>query len=309
MARVIRIAKNRNYTVMSNYHLRDKSLSLKAKGLLSVMLSLPDDWDFSNKGLSSIVKEGVGSVGSGLRELEAAGYITRTQLHDEKGKITDMEYVIYEKPHNQAADGADEPEPASDSGDFFAPKRTPYEREPHIENRDVGNADKGNCTQINTKKQNTEKLNTDCNNYPPINNGGQPETENEAEDPAERQRKWIDRYNKTISEIKEQIDYESLIHFNDAELVNNIVNVMAEVMLLDVPYYTIEGKEYPTELVRINYKQITYGKLEAFLIEYGKIYRKIGNAKKYLITALYNIPLTADAALSNRVNHDMYGGA
>ena len=76
----------------------------------------------------------------------------------------------------------------------------------------------------------------------------------------------------------------------------------------DVPYYTIEGKQYPAELVRINYRQITYGKVEAFLIEYGKIYRKIGNTKAYLITALYNIPLTADAALSNRVKSDMYGG-
>ncbi len=96
-------------------------------------------------------------------------------------------------------------------------------------------------------------------------------------------------------------DFKRMLHDAETGKIDCIITK-------DLPYYTIEGKQYPAELVRINYRQITYGKLEAFLIEYGKIYRKIGNTKAYLITALYNIPLTADAALSNRVNHDMYGG-
>lgn len=153
-------------------------------------------------------------------------------------------------------------------------------------------------------KNNTKMNDTDFNKS--INQSA--ETAEIKSTPDTVEERWIDRYNKTISEIKEQIDYDSLIYTNNAEIVNNIVNVMAEVMLIDVPYYTIEGKQYPAELVRINYRQITYGKMEAFLIEYGKIYRKIGNTKAYLITALYNIPLTADAALSNRVKSDMYGG-
>ena len=118
----------------------------------------------------------------------------------------------------------------------------------------------------------------------------------------------IDRYNKTITQIKEQIDYDSLVNTNDPEIINNIVNVMADVMLIDTPYYEIEGKKTPTEWVRIRYSQITYESLDAFLIEFSEIYYKIKNPKAYLTTALYNVALTAGTALSNRVKRDMFGG-
>ena len=120
--------------------------------------------------------------------------------------------------------------------------------------------------------------------------------------------RWIDRYNKTIAEIKEQIEYDSLIADNDTEIIDNIVNVMADVMLLDEPYYTIEGKSIPAELVRIRYRQITYSNLEAFLLEFRDVYFKIHNTKAYLTTALYNVALTASTALTNRVNNDLRGG-
>ena len=101
--------------------------------------------------------------------------------------------------------------------------------------------------------------------------------------------RWIDRYNKTIAEIKEQIEYDSLIADNDTEIIDNIVNVMADVMLLDEPYYTIEGKSIPAELVRIRYRQITYSNLEAFLLEFRDVYFKIHNTKAYITTTLYNV--------------------
>lgn len=72
---VFRVEKNRNYTVMSNVHLKDKGISLKAKGLLSVILSLPEDWNYTTRGLAAICKEGVDSIGAALRELESAGYL------------------------------------------------------------------------------------------------------------------------------------------------------------------------------------------------------------------------------------------
>ena len=99
---VFRIEKARDYTVMSNHHLRDQSLSLKAKGLLSMMLSLPEEWNYTTRGLASICKEGTDSIGSALKELERTGYIVRNRLRDSKGKILDMEYVIYETPHPPA---------------------------------------------------------------------------------------------------------------------------------------------------------------------------------------------------------------
>ena len=99
---VFRIEKARDYTVMSNHHLRDQSLSLKAKGLLSMMLSLPEEWNYTTRGLASICKEGTDSIGSALKELERTGYIVRNRLRDSKGKILDVEYVIYKIPHPAA---------------------------------------------------------------------------------------------------------------------------------------------------------------------------------------------------------------
>ena len=95
---VFRIERTRDYTVMSNHHLRNANLSLKAKGLLSMMLSLPDDWNYTTRGLAKICKEGVDAIGAALRELEGAGYIVRHQRRDKSGRITDTEYVIYEQP-------------------------------------------------------------------------------------------------------------------------------------------------------------------------------------------------------------------
>lgn len=103
---VFRVKKTRDYTVMSNYHLKDKNLTLKAKGLLSMMLSLPDEWNYTTRGLAAICKEGVDSIGSTLRELESEGYITRRRLRDEKGKITDTEYTIYERPQKPDRGGS-----------------------------------------------------------------------------------------------------------------------------------------------------------------------------------------------------------
>lgn len=79
---VFRIEKTRDYTVMSNHHLKDRTLTLKSKGLLSMMLSLPDEWNYTTRGLAAICREGVDSIGAALKELEAHGYIRRTQLRD-----------------------------------------------------------------------------------------------------------------------------------------------------------------------------------------------------------------------------------
>ena len=90
---VFRIERNRDYTVMSNHHLRDTELSLKSKGLLSMMLSLPEEWNYTTRGLAAICKEGADCIGSALRELEQAGYIVRNRIRDSKGKIVDVEYI------------------------------------------------------------------------------------------------------------------------------------------------------------------------------------------------------------------------
>lgn len=96
---VCRVEKNKNYTTMSNYHLRDPNLSNKARGLLSTMLSLPDNWDYTTRGLARICKDGVDGITAQLKELEQYGYLVRHRIRDSTGRITDMEYIIYERPH------------------------------------------------------------------------------------------------------------------------------------------------------------------------------------------------------------------
>lgn len=95
---VFRVEKSKDYTVMSNYHLRDKALSLKAKGLLSQMLSLPEDWDYTMKGLSAINRESIDAIRQAVKELEQAGYIIRSRNRDKRGCLRGSDYVIYEQP-------------------------------------------------------------------------------------------------------------------------------------------------------------------------------------------------------------------
>ena len=97
---VFRVERNKGYTVMSNHHLRNKELSLKAKGLLSQMLSLPEDWDYTLKGLSLINREKIDAIREAIKELERAGYIVRSRERDEKGRLRGADYVIFEQPQN-----------------------------------------------------------------------------------------------------------------------------------------------------------------------------------------------------------------
>ena len=144
---VFRIEKTRDYTVMSNHHLRNAGLSLKSKGLLSMMLSLPEDWNYTTRGLAKICKEGTDSIGSALKELERAGYIVRNRLRDSKGKIVDVEYVIYETPHPP-----DRGQPCEDEPDTACPD---------TENPDMDNPYLENRPQLNKEKRNPEEQNTD----------------------------------------------------------------------------------------------------------------------------------------------------
>lgn len=98
MSNIVRVDRNKNYTVMGNYHLRDKNLSNKARGLLSTVLSLPPEWDYTVRGLAAICKDGVDSIASQLKELERYGYLTRSQRQETDGKFSGMEYTFRERP-------------------------------------------------------------------------------------------------------------------------------------------------------------------------------------------------------------------
>ena len=102
---VFRVEKNHSYTVMANHHLRDERLSLKSKGLLSVILSLPDDWRISIEGMTQFSADGKDAIRSAIRELTDAGYITRAQTHSEAGTFSGYEYTIHETPAASPSSG------------------------------------------------------------------------------------------------------------------------------------------------------------------------------------------------------------
>ncbi len=119
---VFRVEKNRDYTTMCNHHLREKKMSLKAKGLLSLILSLPDDWNYSISGLSAICKESRDGISATLKELEAFGYLERRQIRGDSGKFLDTEYVIYERPQRRVADIPLQGLPDTEKPDTVNPK-------------------------------------------------------------------------------------------------------------------------------------------------------------------------------------------
>ena len=146
-----RVNKNVNYTVMSNYHLQDRRLSLKAKGLLSYMLSLPDDWDYSLKGLTTGCRDGLDSVRTAVLELEEHGYVRRQKVRNAKGQIIDYDYQVYESPVEDAPaipckeNGPSEPPAPQSPKSGMNPCSSPFLDFPNLEK----------ATQQNTKRQST----------------------------------------------------------------------------------------------------------------------------------------------------------
>lgn len=284
---VFRVEKSRDFTVMSNHHLRNRNMSLRAKGLLSLMLSLPEDWDYTLKGLASISMEGVDAIRTVIRELEALGYLERRRKRNEKGQLKDAEYIIHERPIENM-NQKQEPQQAI----FTQP--TPHE--PISENPMLDKPVSDGTTQLNTNISNTKELNTDVSKYPSINNG---------QNNKFNSKRWMERYNENKSLVKDSIDYEYLCLYHDKGIVKNIVNIMAEVLTVDREVYTIEGEVYPGVLVQERFREVDYRTIDAFLLNFERHTSKIHNMKSYLITSLFNTPSTSAAQLNNTVAYDM----
>ena len=284
---VFRVEKSRDFTVMSNHHLRNRNMSLRAKGLLSLMLSLPEDWDYALKGLASISMEGVDAIRTVIRELEALGYLERRRKRNEKGQLKDAEYIIHERPIENMNQKQEPQQPM-----FTQP--TPHE--PISENPVLDKPVSEGTTQLNTNISNTKELNTDVNNYPSINN---------TKSSNFNSKRWMERYNENKSLVKDSIDYEYLCLYHDKGIVKNIVNIMAEVLTVDREVYTIEGEVYPGVLVQERFKEVDYRTIDAFLLNFERHTSKIHNMKSYLITSLFNTPSTSAAQLNNTVAYDM----
>ena len=303
---VFRVEKNKGYTVMSNHHLRNKELSLKAKGLLSQMLSLPEDWDYTLAGLSLINRESIDAIRTAVWELEKAGYITRRQGRDEKGKMTAIEYTIYEQPQPPALDCPVLENPTADK--------------PILENPTPDNPTSENPTQLNKELLKTnlptkEKLNTDISSTHSIpfhSLNPLPYEQDEAAAPPERKRteaktnSAIEIYREII---KENIDYDILIQDPkmDKDRLDEIVEIMLETVCTARKTIRIAGDDYPAELVKSKFMKLNSSHVEFVLDCMRENTTKIRNIKQYLKAVLFNAPSTIDSYYTALVNHDFYG--
>ena len=283
---VFRIERTRDYTVMSNHHLRNANLSLKAKGLLSMMLSLPEDWNYTTRGLAKICKEGVDAIGAALRELEAAGYIVRHKLRDRQGRISDTEYVIYEQPQLR--------KPDTDSPDT----ENPYMDKPDTEKPAELNIEKSNTQKSTTQRARTDSI---------------PFREPAAARPPER--KGRDAISLAEMEsyrdlILENIEYDYLCREFSTyrEDLDEIVELIVETVCARRKTTRIAGADFPHEVVRSRFLKLDSSHIEFVMECLHNNSTEIRNMKQYLLTVLFNAPTTMSNHYTAQVNHDMHAG-
>nr|WP_300816285.1 DUF6017 domain-containing protein [uncultured Acetatifactor sp.] len=287
---VFRVEKTKDFTVMCNHHLRNVKLSLKAKGLLSLMLSLPEDWDYTTKGLACICRDGVDSIASVLKELEKHGYLTRQRVRFDNGLLGDIEYTIHEKPVSQET--AEVP-----------PKREkPGQAKPGQEKPGQGKPAQGNPTQLNTDPLNTDRLKTDGLNTHQSIHPAEPEAAGRP-DGMDRT-ELVNAYREII---RANVEYGFLVQRYGAQRMNETVELMLEVVLSKRPFIRIAGDDFPREVVKSRFLKINSGHLEYVFDCIDKNTTKVGNIKAYLLAALYNAPATMDSYYRAEVNHDLYG--
>ena len=290
---VFRVERNTGYTVMSNHHLRNKELSLKAKGLLSQMLSLPEDWDYTLAGLSHINREKIDAIREAVKELEKAGYIVRSRERDEKGRLRGADYIIYEQPHPPTLD-------------------LPTLENPTLENPTLEKPTLENPTQLNKELLSKEKSITDLSStdsipilspYPfPFEGMAEPERKGSEA----KTQNAVEIYREII---KDNIDYDILMGDPkmDKDRLNEIVEIILETVCTARKRVRIAGDDYPAELVKSKFLKLNSSHIEFVLDCMRENTTKIRNIKQYLKAVLFNAPSTIDSYYTALVNHDLYG--
>ena len=313
---VFRVERNTGYTVMSNHHLRNKELSLKAKGLLSQMLSLPEDWDYTLAGLSHINREKIDAIREAVKELEKAGYIVRSRERDEKGRLRGADYVIYEQPQPR------EPEAATSGGQppilDLPTLENPTLDNPTLEKPTQEKPTLENPMQLNKDIQKTdlpkkEKSNTDLSSTDsiPIHSLNPLPYDGEAATPPERKRKEAtDAYSVYEEIIKDNIEYDHFVRYGqvDKDRLDEIVSIILETVCSKRKTIRIAGDDYPAELVKAKFMKLNSSHIEFVFDCMKENTTKIRNIKQYLKAVLFNAPNTIDSYYTALVAHDIATG-
>ena len=252
---VFRVERNTGYTVMSNHHLRNKELSLKAKGLLSQMLSLPEDWDYTLAGLSYINREKIDAIREAVRELERAGYIQRSRERDEKGRLRGTDYIIYEQPPNLDLPTLENPTLGNPT------LENPTQEKPTLENPMQLNKDIQKTDLPKKEKSNTY---LSSNHSIPILSPNPSPLREETAEPERKGTEAADAYSVYEEIIKDNIEYEHFIkHTNiDRERLDEIVSLILETVCTKRKTIRIAGDDYPAELVKAKFMKLNSSHIE-----------------------------------------------
>ena len=304
---VFRVERNTGYTVMSNHHLRNKELTLKAKGLLSQMLSLPEDWDYTLAGLSHINREKIDAIREAVKELEKAGYIVRSRERDEKGRLRGADYIIYEQPQLP-----EEQPPTLD----YPTLENPTLDNPTLDNPTLEKPTLENPTQLNKEILSKEQSITDVSithsiPIPSLNpfplDGGAAAEPPERKGTEAKTNSAVEIYREII---KDNIEYDFLLREKplDKDRLNEIVDLMLETVCTARKKIRIAGDDYPAELVKAKFMKLNSSHIEFVLDCLQQNTTKIRNIKQYLRAALFNAPSTIDSYYTALVAHDMAEG-
>ena len=284
---VFRIEKTRDYTVMSNHHLRNTELSLKAKGLLSLMLSLPENWDYTTKGLARICKDGVDSICAGVRELEEQGYVVRERVRNPNGQLGAIEYTILEQPRPPERENPVQVNPVLDNPVLEKPEQ----EKPAQLNKDISSK----------QKSKTDLSSTEISN--PIQSNPQPLMGTRMGTDGMGAREIYREI------ILENIGYVYLIQDShiDREQLDEIAELIVDTVCSARKTIRIAGDDYPAEVVKSRFMKLDSSHVQYVMDCMRENTTHVRNIKKYLLAALYNAPGTISNYYSSLVQHDMYG--
>ena len=282
---VFRVSKNRDFTVIANSVFKDRRLSAKAKGILVEMLSLPENWDYTLKGLTTLFSDGIDSIRQGIKELEENGYIVRERKRDARGRLGGMEYVIYETPEKTVESIVENSVPEQSS---------PVNAEPteDFPMQDESAEDKAMLYKELNKSRTKESSTHLSNPYQSIQ---------------QEQQVDVMGYEETRENVKEHIEYEIMCERYPKEHMDEIVDIASEAICSNRSSFTLGKDTYPYALVKDRLLRLDSSHIEYIISCINANTTEIRNIKPYLLKTLINAPATMESYYQTKVNHDLYG--
>ena len=303
-----RVVKENNYTKISNHYLRDDSLSFQAKGLLTLMLSLPEDWDYTIAGLTKFTSDGRVCVANTIRELEEHGYIKRRQNRGENGAFAQNVYWIYEVPQTED-DSAEAGNVCTDAAAMVETEsvnESPTEMEPMAENAstDADDSDASSNTEIcpiilpNTEEPLPANPSAD---FPPTGNCTQ-----QIKELQKTEKPNLIRYDLMRARAADRVEYAVLREEFPKEQLDELIDLIVEMESCQSETMLIAGAVYPRELVASRMQSLNAECIRYVLDCLREVKSQIKNMKKYLMASLFNAPATMENFMESRVQREVF---